>query len=215
MQDHTRERLLNAAEALFAEHGFTNTSLRAITTRAGVNLAAVNYHFGSKEGLIQQIFARRLVPLNRERLERLTALEAGGKATEIEAILEAFIGPTFKSEADADPGEMRFLRLLGRTHAGASASLREFVHTLYAEVLDRFVPALSRALPQVSKEELDWRLHFLLGAMSYTLAVTDTMKIIADRDLPDVDNKEVILRRLIGFLAGGLQAPSLDQLVSR
>jgi AcrR family transcriptional regulator len=207
MQDRTRERILDAAEALFAEHGFANTSLRAITAKAGVNLAAVNYHFGSKEALIQQVFARRLVPLNRERLERLAALEAEGEADNLEAVLGAFIGPTFKSEETDDPGEVRFMRLLGRTHAGASAPLREFVHTLYAEVLGHFERALIRALPHVPKDELDWRVHFLLGSVSYTLAMTDTMKIIADRDLPDADNKAVLLQRLIRFLAGGLGSP--------
>ena len=208
MQDDTRERILNAAEALFAEHGFANTSLRTITTRAMVNLAAVNYHFGSKEALIQAVFARRLVPLNHERLERLSKLESVGGELTVEAILEAFIGPTLKSDRDADPGEIRFIRLLGRTHAGASRALREFVHSLYADVLARFEAILSRNLPHIPKDELHWRLHFLMGAMSYTMAGSAAVKLVADVELPDIEDNQAMLRRLIPFLAAGLRAPA-------
>ena len=207
MQDDTRERILNAAEALFAEHGFANTSLRTITTRARVNLAAVNYHFGSKEALIQAVFARRLVPLNDERLKRLTTLENADGEPALEAILEAFIGPTLKSNREADPGEIRFIRLLGRTHAGASRALREFVHSLYAEVLARFEAILSQTLPHIPKDELHWRLHFLMGAMSYTMAGSAAVKLVADVELPDIEDNQAMLRRLIPFLAAGLRAP--------
>lgn len=207
MQDDTRERIMNVAEALFAEQGFANTSLRTITARARVNLAAVNYHFGSKEALIQAIFSRRLVPLNRERLGRLTVLEEAAGSPSLEAILEAFIGPTLKDPADSDPGEIRFMRLLGRTQAGASRPLREFVHTLYAEVLDRFSSAFGRALPELPRDELYWRVHFMMGVLSYTQAGTATMKLVSDRDPPDAEEPAALLGRLIPFLAAGLRAP--------
>jgi len=207
MQDDTRERILNVAEALFAEQGFANTSLRTITTRARVNLAAVNYHFGSKEALIQAIFSRRMAPLNRERLGHLGELESAGVAPSLEAILEAFIAPTLKDPADTDPGEIRFMRLLGRTQAGASRPLREFVHTLYAEVLDRFGNAIGRALPELPRDELYWRVHFMMGVLSYTQAGIATMKLVSDCDPPGAEDPAALQRRLIPFLAAGLRAP--------
>ena len=209
--DTTRTRILQAAEALFAESGFARTSLRAITARAEVNLAAVNYHFGSKEALIQEIFRRRLEPINAERLERLGRLQAAAQAPGVEQLLEAYLAPTLKSEAEASPGEVRFMRLLGRTELGASKPLRGFVHSLYADVLDRFAMALSRALPQIPRRELYWRLHFASGSVAYSLAAADTLSLFSEcpgdafRD-PGRD----LLRRLIPFLAAGLRAPLPD-----
>ena len=204
MQDDTKVRILNTAEALFAENGFANTSLRAITSAADVNLAAVNYYFGSKQALIQEIFQRRLTPLNDERLQRLAAL---GPKPSVEAILQAYLSPTLQSAAVAEASELHFMRLLGRTQIGASASLREFVHKLYAEVLDKFATALSRALPEVPRIELYWRLHFLTGAVAYSMAATDAMQLFADCQLTDMDNNAALLNRLLPFLAAGLQAP--------
>ena len=207
MQDDTKARILLTAEALFAENGFANTSLRMITQAANVNLAAVNYYFGSKEALIQDIFQRRLAPLNNERLQRLKALQATASEASVEAILIAYLGPTLKSADIAEPSELRFMRLLGRTQIGASASLREFVHKLYAEVLAKFATALSRALPEIPRTELYWRLHFLTGSVAYSMAATDAMQLFADCQLVDKEDNAALLARLIPFLAAGLRAP--------
>ena len=207
MQDLTRERILDAAEALFSEHGFAKTSLRMITTSAGVNLAAVNYHFGSKRALIQEVFTRRLVPINAERLQNLATLERHDTPPTVEQLLEAFIGPTFKPHGVADPGEVRFMRLLGRTQAGAATSLRQFVHSLYDEVLERFKTALAQVLPDIPEIELYWRLHFLLGSVSYSLAAPDTTTLINDCQLQGQHDNQALLQRLIPFLAAGLAAP--------
>ena len=206
MQDPTRERLLDAAEAIFAEVGFNNASLRAITKRAKVNLAAVNYHFGSKQTLIQEVFRRRLVPLNRERTNRLENLRKA-RQLDLETILEAFIAPSLKPPQDIPAGEVRFIRLLGRTHAAASAPLREFVHSLYADVLKVFEEALFEVLPDIPKLELRWRLHFLMGAVSYCMAGSGTMRVLVDCHLPNSEDHEAMVQRLIPFLAAGLQAP--------
>lgn len=207
MQEDTRERILDAAEALFAEQGFATTSLRAITAAAGANLAAVNYHFGSKDGLIREVYARRIEPLNRNRLARLAALEAAGAPPGAAAILEAFIVPTLETCADPARGGARFARLLGRMYAESSAPLREFIHGLYVETLDRYKEALARALPQLPRVELYWRLHFVLGVLSYTMAGTDMMKLISDCRLDDPADIEALLSRLLPFLTAGLEAP--------
>ena len=112
----TKDRILDVAERLFAEQGFAATSLRAITTRAKVNLAAIHYHFDSKETLIQAVFRRRLIPLNRKRLEVLMQLEqaAGDRPLAVEQIIEAFIGPALRLSRDVEQGGHNFMRLLGR-----------------------------------------------------------------------------------------------------
>ncbi len=207
MQEDTRERILDAAEALFAEQGFANTSLRAITTAAGANLAAVNYHFGSKDQLLREVYARRIEPLNRDRLARLAALEAGGGQPTVGAILEAFIVPTLAVCADPARGGERFARLLGRMYAESSEPLREFIHGLYVETLDRYKNALALALPWLPREELYWRLHFVLGVLSYTMAGTDMMKLISNCRLDDPADTERLLSRLLPFLSAGLEAP--------
>ncbi len=207
MSDPTRERIIDAAEGLFAENGFARTSLRAITARAGVNLAAVNYHFGSKQALIQAIFIRRLVPINEARLEHLSRLLGTGNPS-LEELLHAFIRPSLASNRHSHPGEVRFIRLLGRTHTGASAPLREFVHSLYADVFKAYGQALAGVLPALAPEELAWRLHFMMGALSYAMAGGDAMRVLADTGLPDDGDDDRLLGRLTTFLAAGLRAPA-------
>src|SRR2546425_2393184 len=92
-QHETRTRILDAAEELFMQHGFEGTSMRLLTTKAGVNLAAVNYHFGSKHALIEAVFRRRLDPLNVARISGLGKLEAGQRASSPQAVIRAVITP--------------------------------------------------------------------------------------------------------------------------
>src|SRR5215216_2639424 len=115
-QHETRTRILDAAEELFMLHGFGGTSMRLLTSKAGVNLAAVNYHFGSKDALIEAVFRRRLDPMNAARIAALDALEAGGREHEVEAIIRAFISPGLAMMEDTKSGGRNFIRLLGRTY---------------------------------------------------------------------------------------------------
>lgn len=205
----TRSRILEAAEALFMEQGFTSTSLRAITARAKVNLAAVNYHFGSKEGLIREVFDRRLGPLNAARLAMLDELEAhaGGRALTPEAVLEAVIVPALQVSRDPLKGGAAFLRLLGRALSEPADYMRVYLPRHYRDVVLRFKDALVRALPEVPEVELVWRMHFTFGAMSYALAGNDALQLIATCDAEGAEDAESIVRRLVPFLAAGLRAP--------
>ena len=204
----TRERILDAAEALFVEHGFEATSMRLITGRAGVNLAAINYHFGSKEALIQDVFRRRLTWLNEARLSALERFEkeAGGAPLKPHQIVEAFFGVSLRMAADTAHGGHTFMRLLGRTYTEPSAFVRQFLADEYAAVVPRFKQALFRALPDVPPEEILWRFHFMLGAMSYAIAGTDALQLVAEHELDEKD-PEALSRRLMPFLLGGLRAP--------
>jgi AcrR family transcriptional regulator len=210
----TRGRILDAAEALFVEHGFEATSMRTITATAGVNLAAVNYHFGSKEALIQEVFRRRLTWLNRERLRALDAFEseAQGAALKPSQIVEAFFGTALRLAADVQHGGHRFMRLLGRTYTDPARFVRTFLAEEYADVVDRFSVALFRALPDVPREEILWRFHFMLGAMAYALAGTDALQIMDGK--VDEDDPQAVAPRLMSFLLGGLRAP-LPEMVNK
>ena len=216
----TRERILDVAERQFMEHGYEGTSMRMITGVADVNLAAVNYHFGSKEALLREVFRRRLLWLNSERLRALDALEqqADGAPLKPSQVLEAFFGTLLRMGEDEALGGMTFLRLLGRTLTEPAAFIRTFFAGEYAEVIERYKRALFRALPDVPKTEIVWRLHFMLGAMSYAIAGTDILQVVTGCELEEIvggrvnhgNDKEAAKRlaeRLMPFLLGGLRAP--------
>jgi len=208
----TKEKILDTAESLFMEHGFEATGLRQITTVAGVNLAAVHYHFGSKEELFQAVLTRRLDPMNQERLELLEELErdAAGRPLTCESIIGAMFIPALTLARDEERGGKNFLRLLGRAYADPAPFIRQFLSRQYAPMIRRFKAAFGRTLPQLPAKELSWRLHFLMGAMSYTLAGTDVLKLISALDPAGTGNDELLLRRLGPFLVAGLQAPLVD-----
>ncbi len=203
----TRSRILDAAELLFVEHGLDATSMRMITARAGVNLAAVNYHFGTKDSLIQEVFRRRLTELNRRRLAELDRLEAaaGGGRIKPSRILEAFFGPALELASDTENGGSTFMQLLGRTYTEPNAFVRQFLAEEFAEAIGRFLGALYAALPEVPREEILWRFHFMMGATSYAIAGTDALQLFAGR-FDDADPTR-FKPRLMSFLLGGLRAP--------
>jgi AcrR family transcriptional regulator len=208
----TKDRILDAAEALFLDHGFEATSLRQITTAAGVNLAAVNYHFGSKEELFQAILTRRLDPMNAERVGLLDEYQRyqGDTPLSCEKILAAMFIPALRLSRDAKRGGKNFLRLLGRAYADPAPFIRQFLSEQYAPMIARFKIAFGTALPDLPKQELSWRLHFMMGALSYTLAGADVLKLIAAINPVAGDNDELLLRRLAPFLVAGLKAPLPD-----
>lgn len=196
------------AESLFADHGFGATSMRAITNKAGVNLAAVNYHFGSKDGLVQAIFARRLMPMNEERLRRLRALEQEHRERiPLDELVYAFIGPALELSRDERGGGARFIRLLGRSYTESSETLQESVRAMYEELIERFKPAFAAALPGLDREELYWRLHFLVGTLAYCMSGSNMMRLIATSRLSNDPEYEYLVQRLTVFLTAGLQAP--------
>ena len=199
----TRTRILDAAEELFMQHGFEGTSMRQLTARAQVNLAAVNYHFGSKDALIEAVFRRRLDPMNAERIAALDRLQDLSP----ENIIRAFIGPSLRLIEDAKGGGRNFIRLLGRTYTEPAKELRVLSGSMYAPTRERYKAALERALPQMPKDELVWRMHFMFGTLAYTLAATDTVQLIAGCKPEDRYDAELLEERLAAFLLAGLLAP--------
>ncbi|UIF86244.1 TetR/AcrR family transcriptional regulator [Cupriavidus sp. UYPR2.512] len=168
----TKARILDATEKLFTEVGYEATSLRQVTSRAIVNLAAVNYHFRSKDIMMHAVLSRRLDPLNARRLALLDACEASwpGQRIRCEHVMGALFVPALQMARDPSVGGPSFLRLLGRVYSDTSPFIQQYLLEHYAPVYGRFFDAFSRAIPGLPRHELGWRLQFALKALAGVLA---------------------------------------------
>lgn len=196
----TKERILDAAEELFASRGFTAASLRLVTSTAKVNLAAVNYHFGSKDKLIEEVFRRRLDILNGR---RLAALEALDDAAGLEDVLGAYIGPALELAMKSRGGKA-FVRVLARAYAENDEKLRSFLSDHYSHVLKQFAGAFAVRLPALSKQELYWRLDIVTGALTY--AMTRFGVIQRQPHVSEAQYIEQAAQHLVHFAAAGLRS---------
>lgn len=201
----TKERVLDAAERLFAEQGYAATSLRSIVAAAGANLAAIHYHFHSKEALLEAVIMRRAAPTNRERLRLLEKCtkEAGSKSPALEKILEAFLAPTFRVVQDSDRA-VQFMRLVARIHAEGDW-LPLMLKAQFGEMLAQYTEACLAALPHLTVEEFFWRVHFAAGAVAQGLRPPPRLTDAAAGHAPETS--EGVLQRLITFLCAGFNAP--------
>ncbi len=206
----TKTLILDAAEQAFADLGFGAASLRHIIGEAGVNLAAVHYHFGSKDTLAGAVFARRIGVLTRERMALLDACEAaaGKGPLPLEAVLEAFVGPALRLTTDPAKGGRVFMRLYGRTMAEPSEHLQMMLNEQFGPTIERFLGALKRALPDLPPAELCWRFQFVVGAMGYLMADPLSLRTISGGQC-DVSDTETAIKELVTFLAAGLRAPGV------
>lgn len=208
-QPDTKERILDAAEHLFAAEGFHNTSLRAITGAAGANLAAVNYHFGSKEALLEALFERRLVPLNRLRREKLEAVRQAaresGRRPPTDGVLRAFVEPTLRFR-DSGGGAESFVRLVGRAIAEPDDTLRKIFMRHMEPIFFLLYDTLRDALPRLTPSELFWRLHFALGAMSHTMCMAGRFQLLPPGVAPPTDTAS-LTALVLDFITAGMEAP--------
>ncbi|NII10936.1 TetR/AcrR family transcriptional regulator [Oleiagrimonas sp. C23AA] len=200
-QFSTKERILGAAETLFARHGFAGASLRQVTSAAKVNLAAVNYHFGSKDNLIEEVFRRRLDELNGR---RVAALKGAGEDASLDALLGAYIRPALELSLDTDGGSA-FVRVLARAYAEHNERLRKFLSDNYGHVLRLFAAQFAKQLPHLSKEELYWRLDIVSGALTYAMADFGVIQRRAQDS--EAQHRALAAEHLIHFAAAGLRAP--------
>ncbi len=207
MPTETREQILDTAERLFAERGIDGVSIRTITTEAQVNLAAIHYHFGSKEALVREVFARRIDPVNRERLRLLDDLldRSEGQKPEMEELVRILVGPPLRLLLQAERGEI-FTRLCGRIYSDASGHLRPMCVDLFQEVVQRFAAAFERAAPEVPKTELMWRFHFVIGAMAHTLMQGQFVKQFGIESVEGCE-VEANIERLTQFATAGFKGP--------
>lgn len=166
--NQTKERIIQAAEALFARHGFARASLRQVTQLADVNLASVNYHFGSKEKLIQHVFRRHLDVLNQEREHAFAALFEGDSQPDLKQLLRAFIAPALQLSTDPDQGHV-FVQIVARGFVEYRNELRDFLAREYGEINRRFFAAIAGHLKHFSHDEVTRRIDFTIGALTYSM----------------------------------------------
>ncbi|NMH58501.1 TetR/AcrR family transcriptional regulator [Alteromonas ponticola] len=196
----TKVRILNAAETLFAEQGFQQTSMRQITSKAEVNLASVNYHFGNKKNLIQAVLQRYfdvLMPL----------IEKALKTPQIEsinAVLDRLVEPTMSLNEMRPGGTEIFVKLLGRGYNETQGHLRRFIMTQYGSTISKLIMQIKACLPEVDDEELFWRLHFALGSFVFSMSSSQALKEIAESDFHQQVNIEDVIRHLIPFVSCGI-----------
>jgi AcrR family transcriptional regulator len=196
----TRERLLDAAEKLFAEKGFNGVSTRMITDEADANSAAMHYHFRSKAALIRAVFERRLGPINEER-EGMMAEAVAEKSPSPAKVLGAFIGPTL-ALGDSE-GERHFKVLAAQSSLDPSVEVRNAVYDFYDSVGRHFVKSLEAACPGMPRKELFWKLGCIYGAMLYIRADSGRLQRLMGDDLSFGDPDEA-MSYIIPFLTAGL-----------
>jgi AcrR family transcriptional regulator len=201
--DQTRTAILAAAERLYADRGFGDVTLRDIVAEANVNLAAVNYHFGSKDELIAELFVTRSLALNRERLRELKAAEdAGGGIAEISDILRALVGPTLRGCLGPNNQRSTAARFMIRVSIESVPPIRR-IRNREIDHLRKFVAAMRRSLPGHGDVELYWGLHFALAMAQQTVRDSERLTKLSDGKC-DVDDVEGIIARVVAVAVMGL-----------
>jgi AcrR family transcriptional regulator len=208
--DHTRSAILAAAERLYAERGFSDVTLRDIVAEANVNLAAVNYHFGSKDELIAELFVTRSLALNHERLKELKAAEEqGGGLAPIEAILRALVGPALRGCLGPETQRSASARFMIRASIESVPPIRR-IKNREVDHLRKFAAAMRRSLPDRNDAELYWGLHFALAMSHHTIRESERLMRLSDGkcDLDDVDG---VIERVVSVSAMALTAPAAER----
>lgn len=198
-----KQRILDAAEREFAAHGFHGASLRSMTRAADVNVASIHYYFGSKEALLRATLERIVRPVNEERLRQLDEALALEQEPSVEAILTAFIRPDLELIARLGERGAIMARFSGRSYTEPEEVVSRIITDLFSEVGARFLAALSLAVPDVSEEELRWRLRCVVAIITYLLAAQGTARALFDPG--DIESTSA---RFVAFAAAGLRAPS-------
>ncbi|WP_070965116.1 TetR/AcrR family transcriptional regulator [Vibrio sonorensis] len=204
-RNQTKDKILDVAEALFAEHGFNDTSLRTITSKAGVNLASVNYHFGDKKTLVRAVLNRYLEAFMPAVQDALITLNLND-SYQMEEVFESLRSPLTSLDELRPDGTSRFMLLIGRGYTDVQGHLRWFITTRYQETLSLFTRSVLKANPDLTQEELFWRLHFTLGTCVFTMASSQALIEIAENDFESKASSKAIIDRLIPFLAAGVAA---------
>jgi len=206
----TKNKILDAAESLFADKGFNGTSLREITSLAEVNLAAVNYHFGSKKELIKAVMSRYMNELSPILETVLIALCQQEEKPTLNDVFSAFIDPLLSLNVFKENGTSNFLQLLGRGYTDSQGFLRWFLTTQYPGVISNFVTAVQKSYPELTPEDIFWRLHFTMGTVVFTMSSTDALIDIAESDFDKKMDIAGVIRKVIPFVAAGVAAPIGD-----
>jgi AcrR family transcriptional regulator len=206
--DATRQAIVDTAERMFSDHGIAAVSLRSILTEAGANTAAVHYHFGSKDNLIAEVFTSRANRVAEERIQRLDeVLSSSDTKTRLEQILTAFIGPGFFGGADTLEAGTQFARLRARLTTENPDLAGRLLSDCFNESSHLFINAIEETLPHLTKTDVQWRFHALLGVMVYTLAGPGRIQSLTDNSC-DPSNLHIAIEQLVPTLAGMFRSPT-------
>jgi len=203
----TKNKILDAADVLFADKGFNGTSLREITSQANVNLAAVNYHFGSKKELIKAVMSRYMDELSPQLESALLLICQSDVKPSLDDVFSAFIAPLLNLNEFKVNGTSTFLQLLGRGYTDSQGFLRWFLTTQYPNVFTHFTKAVKIAYPELSTEEMFWRLHFTMGTIVFTMSSSEALIDIAQNDFDNKLDIAGVIERVIPYVAAGVAAP--------
>jgi AcrR family transcriptional regulator len=203
----TRERILDAAELLFADHGFEGASIRAIVDDAKVNLASIHYHFRSKEALLEAVLARRISIVNEARIQRFEEAEAAAAPDppSVDAVLRAFIVPTVEFAHRGESGAT-FVQLMSRMFTEPRFSLPNFLGRKFGDTIARFSNGLVRALPHLPAEVVLWRAYFTIGAMHHLLCSSSNVDLLSKglrRHTSDSEMTEYLLEFAVAGMSAG------------
>ncbi len=210
-QSGTVDRILDAAEELFAERGFSETSLRMITRKAGVNLAAVNYHFGSKNALIHAVFARFLSPFSQIIDQELDKRMVAGKVpASVEELLIIMTSSIVRVPTCSKNGLPVFMRLLGLAYTQSQGHLRKSLESEYKQSFRRFMKVFKDATPELTSIERFWRIQFTMGAMAFTMSSSHALNDILQSDLGVTTSTDDIVTHFVPFVAAGMKASPAD-----
>ncbi|WP_428033296.1 TetR/AcrR family transcriptional regulator [Amphritea sp.] len=207
-QSATAKKILLSAEALFAEQGFAETTMREITSAAKVNLAAVNYHFGSKKGLITAVAEKYLTPLVSNLQAALSERQtvSHDEIISTEELLEILMRTLLQVGKSRQFALPVFMRLLELIYMKNQEELRDAMLSRYRGAFTAFIDLLRKDSAVMDDEEFFWRLHFLLGSIIFTLSNFQTLVAIEMREFERTAEIERTLHRMIPVLVAGLQA---------
>jgi AcrR family transcriptional regulator len=214
MTHATTDRILDAAEVEFASHGFVETSVRTITTKAKVNLAAVNYHFGSKKGLIQAVTDRFLGPLSQHLQIQLNAYEKSAHQSQNDEhelrILFNILAQSCQYVAQHNHYSLAvFARLINTAYSQSQGHLRKHLTKQYGASFLYFMKILRQFMPVMTNEQFFWRFHYLLGMLVFSLSSSEALLAICEGEYASHRGLDQIMADLVPIMASAAQAPIL------
>lgn len=205
----TRQVILDTAERMFVEKGYSGVTLRDLTAAAGVNLASVNYHFGSKDALLLEVFRRGSIAINRARLKLLHEVEESEAPPDVRAVLRALFAPPLRAtltiDSTGNEGRSIYMQFVARAVLDGPPQMREMIETDVGH-LHRFVDALAVAVPHLDRTELLWRFHFAMGSLHSMYTNMRRLDALSGGSV-EIGDVEAVIDRLVEFCAAGLEAP--------
>ncbi len=208
-ESDTKTRILNVAEALFAKRGFKQTSISLLAKMASVNQAAVNYHFGSKDALIEKVVKRRLSQIHDLRMKNLTEVQREarkrGTIPDLEALIRAFIEPTLRFREDKT-GADNLMMIAGRAVSELDMTVQKIFDENFKPGFLLFSQLMGEVFPDMPKAELRWRIYFIFGILSQVMQLFARIAPVPDY-FPSEENPDTLIRRMIAFMASGVNAP--------